>query len=100
MSDSTEKELSGQVLSVNRAKNLEHIIFFLKTALSRKDIYIYNTHIVYYFQCIVRTIRNKIIALGIIFIVSSQELFLNSWGLFRLLQVPFMAYGQPVSVCG
>lgn len=86
MSDSTEKELSGQVLSVNIAKNLEHTIyFFLKTALSRKDIYIYNTHIVYYFQCVVRTIRNKIVALGIIFIVSSQELFLNSWGLFRLL---------------
>ena len=28
MSDSTEKELSGQVLSVNIAKNLEHTIIF------------------------------------------------------------------------
>ena len=78
MSDSTEKELSGQVLSVNIAKNLEHtIIFFLKTALSRKDIYIHNRHIFYYLQCILRTIRNKIVASGIIFIVSSQKLFLN-----------------------
>ena len=77
MSDSTEKELSGQVLSVNIAKNLEHTNFFLKTALSRKDIYIHNRHIVYYLQCILRTIKNKIVALGFIFIVSSQELFLN-----------------------
>ena len=95
-----KRTLWSGVISQHSKESWTHYNFVLKTALSRKDIYIHNRHIVYYLQCILRTIRNKIVALGIIFIVSSQEFFRNSWGLLRLLQVPFMAHSRPVSVWG
>lgn len=40
--------------------------FFLKAALLRKDIYIHNKHTIYYLELVLGTIKNKIVALGVI----------------------------------